>query len=111
MWLTRITVTAAIGSAAVDCAELLVDAIWAVARPEDGLEHLSVRSGPKEIFIGLFARPDGDLSSEDAVLRLMERATELSPPFRDWNVADVRSLPLPDLLTPLHRDTPRENDP
>lgn len=90
MRLTRITVR----TVADDRAALIVDAIWAAARPEDRLEHVSVEVGSDAVAIGIFTGGDGPGTAEAAVRRLMERVCAMSTIVRSSNVGDVRDVPL-----------------
>jgi len=90
MRLTRITVR----TVADDRAALVVDAIWAAARPEDRLEHVSVQAGSDTVVIGIFTRGEGPGTAEAAVCRLMERVCAMSAIVRFWSADDVRDVPL-----------------
>jgi hypothetical protein len=96
--LTRITAQPATGAAAIDREALLVEAIWAAARSDDRLEHVSVQFGSDGIAVGIFTRE----TPETTVCQLIERVGEMSTILRNWNVTGIRNLPLP--------ETTREND-
>ena len=71
-------------------AALLEDAIWAAARPEDGLEHVSVRFRQAGVAIGIFTTSGG---AEGTVRALLERVCEMSPLLDSWNVTEIRLHP------------------
>lgn len=78
-----------------DSSALLVDAIWAAARPEDGLEHVSVKFRRTDVAIGIFTASDRD---ERTVRALLERVCEMSPILKSWNVTGIRRFPFSDTL-------------
>ena len=74
-----------------DSATQLVDAIWAAARPEHGLEHVSVKFRQADVAIGIFTASDRD---ERTVRALLERVCEMSPLLVSWKVTGIHHLPL-----------------
>lgn len=94
MRLTRILVRTPDGEATADRAALMVDAIWAAARPEDRVEHVSAEVGSNALAIGVFTRGGDPEPVVVGVRRLMARVAGMSAVARHWTVVDARGVPL-----------------
>lgn len=85
MRLTRVTITPRGQAAPAIDTVLLVDAIWAGVLAADRVEHITARSGPDRIEIGVFTLPAADAA---AARQVVERALRRSPPLRQWTILD-----------------------
>jgi hypothetical protein len=72
----------------------LVDIIWAAARPDDAVEHVSVQYECGSIALGIFTRTPERADFRNSARALAGRACEMSPLLRDMTVVDARGLPL-----------------
>lgn len=79
------------GSAAVaaPAPETVVDVLWAVAKPDDRLEHVRARSGPRPdtVDLAMFHGGAGPVPSRDLALRLSRRALATAPALSGWVAA------------------------
>ncbi|SEM36058.1 hypothetical protein [Streptacidiphilus jiangxiensis] len=80
-----------------------LSALWAHARPEDGLEHASGRPDSERLGVLLFllTRTIGEPSSNGALqraARLLERSHQASPVLRDRYLPP--RVPVPDTRRP-----------
>lgn len=69
--------------------ETVVDVLWAVAEPDDRLEHVRARSGPRPgiVDLAMFHCGIGPVSSRDLALRLSRRALATAPSLSGWVAA------------------------
>ncbi|MEU6297788.1 hypothetical protein [Streptomyces erythrochromogenes] len=65
----------------------LLRLLWGAARPGERLEHISVRSGPHGVDLGLFTVATPGTTAAGAALAICRRA--LAPPsaFHGWHLA------------------------
>jgi hypothetical protein len=66
--------------------DLILDALWALAPPDAGIEHLRVRAGPEGIDLTLFLRhgiPDPDLYA----CTLIAALARMSPSLSGWHIS------------------------
>ncbi|NUR59981.1 MAG: hypothetical protein HOV87_15120 [Catenulispora sp.] len=93
------TVAAAQAGAPALSPEAVVDVLWAVAEPDDRLEHVRARSGPHPgiVDLAMFHGGAGPVSSRDLALRLSRRALATAPLLSGW-IADPLAT-VPGLLT------------
>jgi hypothetical protein len=78
--LTLISITTETEPTARVTEAVIIDVLWAAVRPEDAVEHISVRLECRHITIGLFRSGDGrvpDITGD----ALISRAREMSPIF------------------------------
>ncbi|WP_306328437.1 hypothetical protein [Streptomyces venezuelae] len=71
--LASLTTTSA-GTRAAGTPALVSDLLWAHARPEDGLEHVTARATRSGIDLYLFVRAEADGPAVDRMRPLLERA-------------------------------------
>ncbi|GAA0472135.1 hypothetical protein ACFQ2B_02365 [Streptomyces stramineus] len=64
--------------------------LWVAATPEDRLEHISTRSAPGRLHLGIFTTARSEAAAEAAALGICRRALAMSPILRDWSVRAVR---------------------
>lgn len=91
MRLTVITLTAT-GTAArqaLDGAQV-ADVLWVAAAAEDRLEHISVRSAPGRIHLGIFTTAPPEAVAGTVALGICRRALAMSPLLCGWSVHTVR---------------------
>ncbi|GAA2025579.1 hypothetical protein GCM10009839_24690 [Catenulispora yoronensis] len=71
--------------------QVLTDILWANATPADGLQHISVRTGPdpRDYVIGLFLLP-ADTDVAERALRICQQAVHAAPALNNWTVARLR---------------------
>jgi len=69
-------------------APVIVDVLWAAAAPGDRIEHISARSAPRHIDIGIYTRrtpeQDPDPPAAEGVVR---RALASAPLLRGWTLS------------------------
>jgi len=89
VWLTLIQVTGERGSVMPGTASMVTDVIWAAARAEDAVEHISTRLGCSSLTIGVFTHGQGDHRDGVTALALFDRARGMSPLLRGWSGTNV----------------------
>ncbi|MEV7416140.1 hypothetical protein [Streptomyces sp. NPDC089919] len=57
------------------------------ARPADRLEHISLRSGPHGVDLGLFTVARPGTTAAEAALAVCRRALAAPSPFHGWHLA------------------------
>ncbi|MEU8659243.1 hypothetical protein [Actinoplanes philippinensis] len=70
----------------------VLDTIWAAVRPEDAVEHVSVRVLQREIVVGVFAAVVDAERLRTVALGLVTRACEMSPLLHGGIVCRDRSV-------------------
>lgn len=65
----------------------LIDTLWAAARVEDAVEHISVLAVRGRIDIGVFSVSMDQVTARKVACDLVERALVMSPQLRRWDVA------------------------
>ncbi|ACU73907.1 hypothetical protein Caci_5047 [Catenulispora acidiphila DSM 44928] len=73
--------------------EAVVDILWSVAVPDDRLEHVRARHGPRPeaVDLGVFVRTDAT-SAEEAATSLCRRAIATAPSLSDWSIGVLSML-------------------
>ena len=73
---------------------LLEDTFWALARPEDRLEHLTVRDGPRPgtVAMVVFVRCRDGAQAAPAARGLCERVTRTASILTGWTVARCETV-------------------
>lgn len=68
--------------------QTLADILWASARPEDKVEHISVRTDADApgLLVAMFVRAGAPDAAPTAALRVVRAAIATSPPLADWTV-------------------------
>ncbi|MFJ3855581.1 hypothetical protein ACIPRL_05105 [Streptomyces sp. NPDC090085] len=66
---------------------LLLGLLRSAARPEERLEHISVRSGPYGVDLGLFTVATPGRSAREAAIAVCRRALVAPSPFHGWLIA------------------------
>ncbi|GIG87905.1 hypothetical protein [Plantactinospora endophytica] len=87
MQLTLITLSSEAGTTFDGGAARLVDTLWAAARAEDRVEHISVRAVRGRVDIGVFSVSMDQTVARTVARELVERALVMSPQLRQWSVA------------------------
>jgi hypothetical protein len=72
----------------------VVDIIWAAARPDDAVEHVSVQCDFGSIALGIFTRAPEPADFRSSARALAGRACEMSPLLRDMTIVDTHDLPI-----------------
>jgi hypothetical protein len=67
-------------------AHVLVDVLWTVASPGDLVEHISARTGPRQLDVGVYLSADSQTGADRAAHDLLERATSIVPLLRGWDI-------------------------
>ncbi|NUP46659.1 MAG: hypothetical protein HOW97_05010 [Catenulispora sp.] len=100
MILLRLARTAATAAAPPLNPEIVVDVLWAVAKPGDRLEHVRARSGPAPdvVDLAMFHAGSGPVPARDLALRLSRRALATAPLLSGWVVAPLATGPEKQLL-------------
>ncbi|MEW2585203.1 hypothetical protein [Streptomyces virginiae] len=65
----------------------LLRLLWGAARPEERLEHISVRSGPHGVDLGLFTVATPATTAAETALAICRRALAPPSPFHGWHLA------------------------
>ncbi|MFE9928593.1 hypothetical protein [Streptomyces sp. NPDC005533] len=65
----------------------LLRLLWGAARPEERLEHISVRSGPYGVDLGLFTVATPAATAAEAALAICLRVLAPPSPFHGWHLA------------------------
>jgi hypothetical protein len=65
----------------------LLELLWGAARPAERLEHISVRSGPHGVDLGLFTVATPGTTAAEAALAICRRALATPSPFHGWHLA------------------------
>ncbi|MFE0579221.1 hypothetical protein [Streptomyces sp. NPDC058874] len=65
----------------------LLRLLWGAARPAERLEHISVRSGPHGVDLGLFTVATPETTAAEAALAICRRALAPPSPFHGWHLA------------------------
>ncbi|MEW2416744.1 hypothetical protein AB0953_23870 [Streptomyces sp. NPDC046866] len=65
---------------------LLLRLLRAAARPGERLEHISVRSGPHGVDLGLFTVATPAATAAEAALAICRRALAPPSPFQGWHL-------------------------
>ncbi|MBY8870518.1 hypothetical protein K7640_01520 [Micromonospora sp. PLK6-60] len=87
MQLTLITITCGAGTMFDGGSARLIDTLWAAARAEDGVEHISVRAVARRMDIGVFSVKMDQMTARTLASKLVERALAMSPQLKEWSVA------------------------
>jgi hypothetical protein len=67
--------------------QTLIDILWASVRPEDKVEHISVRAdGALGLLVAVFVRAGPPDEGSGAALRMARAATATSPTLAGWSV-------------------------
>lgn len=68
--------------------QTLIDILWASARPEDQVEHISVRArdDPPGLLVAVFVRAGPPDAARTAGLRVAHAAIATSPTLAGWSV-------------------------
>ncbi|MEV1143394.1 hypothetical protein [Micromonospora sp. NPDC049799] len=85
--MTLITITAGVGTVFEGGSACLIDTLWAAARAEDEVEHISVRAVRCRVDIGVFSVQMDQVTARAVASNLVERALAMSPQLRKWSVA------------------------
>ncbi|MGN5385930.1 hypothetical protein [Streptomyces sp. JL7001] len=65
----------------------LLRLLWGAARPGERLEHISVRSGPHGVDLGLFTVATPGTTAAEAALAICRRTLAPPSPFHGWHLA------------------------
>ncbi|MFD9368373.1 hypothetical protein ACFWA6_11785 [Streptomyces sp. NPDC060020] len=65
----------------------LLRLLWGAARLEERLEHISVRSGPHRVDLGLFTVATPGTTAAEAALAICRRVLAPPSPFHGWHLA------------------------
>lgn len=87
MQLTLITISSGVGAVLDGDSACLIDTLWAAARAEDEVEHISVRAAQCRVDIGVFSVEADQVIARAVAYDLVERALAMSPQLREWSVA------------------------
>ncbi|MFJ9939525.1 hypothetical protein [Streptomyces erythrochromogenes] len=80
------------GSGPADDGRLL-RLLWGAARPGERLEHISMRSGPHGVDLGLFTVATPGTSAAEAALAICRRVLALPSPFHGWHLTTGSTSP------------------
>lgn len=67
-------------------AQLLIDVLWAVASPDGLVEHISARTGPRQLDVGLYLGADSQADADRTAHDLLRHATSTVPLLRGWDI-------------------------
>ena len=67
-------------------AQVLIDVLWAVAGPGRRVEHISARTGPRHLDVGVYSSADSQDDADRNAHELVERAAATVPLLRGWAV-------------------------
>jgi hypothetical protein len=67
-------------------AQLVIDVLWAFARPADGIEHIAARIAADRIDTGIYVRTESRTNADQVALRLVERAARGRSILDGWNI-------------------------
>lgn len=75
--------------------QTLIDILWASVRPQDKVEHISVRPGENahELIVAIFARAGPPHAAREAALRVAHAAITTSPALAGWTVRVAEPVP------------------
>ena len=71
-----------------------IDILWAVARPEDLIEHIYVRGGTHRMILVFYHLAVDAPAGVEVVANLCRRARHTSPLLHRWNVTAICPEPL-----------------
>jgi hypothetical protein len=107
MRLAQIEITTRKASFPEPGAPALTDAVWALVRPEDAVEHIAVRLRPQLILLGVFIKTADREWSRTTALALARRVCATSPALRDWAVSQAHDVALTDVVPPTQAEEGR----
>ena len=67
-------------------AQMLVDALWAVADPDGRVEHISAKSWSGQADVGVYAQADSQADADQAAHELLRHAVSTVPLLRGWAI-------------------------
>jgi hypothetical protein len=86
MHLVMLTLVAPDGSQPEIRPEILVDLLWAHARPGDGIEHLRAAIGPYGIDVSAFAFSMHGHPADHGLREVVQRAIRATPVLFDFHI-------------------------
>jgi len=89
MHLVMVTLVAPDGSHPQICPEVLVDLLWAHARPGDGIEHLRAATGPHGIDVSAFAMDVPGHAADHGLREVVSRAVRATPALFECRISPV----------------------
>lgn len=73
--------------------QVLIDALWAMAQPSDGIEHISAKTGTRHAQIGLYLLADSQANAERRAYAVLERAIASARLLHGWHISPPPTSP------------------